>query len=352
MRRYIITALFTFGIILLYQLIDINLFTIDFPRRVTNSLFSTFYNDPPADTEVIICNIGKLETEEVTSKIDTLLKFEPRIVGINLCDFDKKEIHAFDRFVDNKRIVTSSCAENNRGQLSRLIEESNLVTHFKSGEPDYFEIQLSNSWDVLKKRNNEYERIYYRAPARHYYQFDLKDIDLSLPDNFCGKIVLVGYVGDHVTDSVYNYKNCRITPLNQRYGDNNILPDMYDIQISANILSTIGEKQFINEINPFLRVGIILAFCLLNVGLLTLIQTRWLALNLVLNVIIFIILTGFGPFVIVYLFGKNYFLELNELTILLIITTIFTVGSNIRERRASSHSLGAVQQNSDQFQNK
>ncbi len=335
MRRYIITTLFTIGIILLYQLIHINLFTIDFPSRVTNKLFSTFYNNSAVDTEIVICNTGKLEIEEVVLKIDTLLRYEPKIIGVNLCDFDKNSIKAPARFADNKKVVTSSCVENNRGQLSRLIKDNNEVTHFKSGKPDYFEVLISDSWNVLKKRNNEHERIYYRGAAKHYYQFELKDIGSSPPENFRGKVILLGYVGDYVTDSIYDYKNCRITPLNEHYGEDYILPDMYDIQISANILSTIFEKQFINEINPFLRVIIILAFCFLNVGLITLVHTKWLVLNLFLAAIILILLMALGPFVIIYLFGKSYFLELNELTMVLIITTIFTVGSNIREKRSS-----------------
>ena len=333
MKRYIITTLFSIGIILLYQLVNVNLFTIDFHKRVSNSLFKSLGLNIPVDTTVVICNTGKLQMDEFVSKIDTLVKREPKIIGINICDFDKVDRSAVNQFEGNKRILISNCGENTRGQLSRLIEEGNVVTHFRSNRPDYFEVLLSDSWDVLKSRGNEFELIHYRSPIRNFFQFELKDIESLDKAFFQGKVVLVGYIDDYVSDEIYNYQSSRITPLNEYYGEDEILPDMYDIQISANILSTIQNKQFINEVNPLLRVVIILLFCLLNVGLLTLIQTRWLAVNLVLHTLIFITLLASGPFLMIYLFSRGYFLQLNELTILLIITSIFTVGSNIRDSK-------------------
>jgi hypothetical protein len=47
-------------------------------------------------------------------------------------------------------------------------------------------------------------------------------------------------MGDFLTDSVYYYQNCRITPLNSYYGEGGILPDRYNIEISANILSSLS----------------------------------------------------------------------------------------------------------------
>jgi hypothetical protein len=134
-----------------------------------------------------------------------------------------------------------------------------------------------------------------------------------------------------LTDSIYYYTNCRVTPLNGYYGASNILPDMYDIEISANIIRTINDNDFINEVSQIIRILIILAFSLLNVA-----KTKWIIVNLIIATILFILLTGFGGFLIVMAFDNGYFLEMDELPLILIITTVFTVILNISEKRASA----------------
>lgn len=100
-------------------------------------------------------------------------------------------------------------------------------------------------------------------------------------------------------------------------------------------MRTINDNDFIDEVNQVVRVFIILAFSLLNVTILSFAKTRWTIVNLIIATLLFIILTGTGSFLIVLMFDKGYYLEVDELPLILLITTVFTVIMNISEKRAS-----------------
>ena len=76
MKRVTITTVFTLTIVILYQLIDINLFTIDFPRRVSSKLFKFFRADPSVETEIIIFDIGTVHLDTVKNYLELLESFK------------------------------------------------------------------------------------------------------------------------------------------------------------------------------------------------------------------------------------------------------------------------------------
>lgn len=338
MKKYIITIAFSIVIILIYQVIDVNLFSFDLNKKINNSLFKRFGETIEVDESILLCNSGTLSLEEIKIKIDSLITYQPTVIGLSWCAQNKTEQRLLDSLADTQGVFVNSCLKNNSGII---INNDNSVTHFKSDQKNYFEVILSDSWEQLKMRANKSERIYFRSPFKHYFQFELRDIDSSHPENFQDRIVLIGYLGDYVTEEMRDYRDCRITPMNEYFGDTNIPPDMYDTQISAIIISTINEGRFINEINPIARVGLIILFCLVNVGLISLVQTRWLTLNLLLSLIIFIGLMGLGSYLIVLLFSQYYYyIELNELTTLLVISTLFAVYSNIKDKKSKELAYG------------
>jgi hypothetical protein len=339
MKRYLITIAFSLIIILLYQVIEINFFSFGLNTKISNRLFTVFSDNPAVDESILICNIGTLNVEQIKTKVDSLLRFKPKIIGINGCHLNESDKKAIGILFKNRDVVINSCQAKADNSSGILVSEDNSVTHFNSVNLSGFEIVLANGQDILRNRGNKSERIYFQSPFKHYYQFELKDVDSSHPENFQDKIVLIGYLGSYVTEEIYDYQNCRITPMNEDFGEANIPPDMYDIQISANIISTINESRFINEINPIVRVGLMILFCLLNVGLISLAQTRWLSLNLMLSLFVFIGLIFLSSYLIVYFFAQYYFLELKELTTLLIISTLFAVYSNIKDRKSIKASV-------------
>ena len=331
MRRYIITILFSGMIILLYTQSNILFFSFDLPGRTNNILFTLFKADHSVDKNVTVCNIGTLESENLKRIIDTILSYQPRMVGINTCELDERYNDTFKEYSNNKKVLIGGCEPHSKVRLGRVIYDRNTVTHFTSNDPNIFEIQLTNSWQTLQERNNEKERIDFRNPFNHYFQVELGDFSSYSQEIFEDRIILIGYIGDHMTEEMTYFRSSRITPMNEYFEKQ--IPDMYDTQISANIISTINEGAFINEVHSVLRIAIILAFGLANVLLMTYIRTKWVAVNLFIYLVMFLILMGLGPMLIVLLFAENYYIELNELPVLLTIITIFTIASNSKQAR-------------------
>ncbi len=334
MTRLLLTILFTLGVVFLYRTININLFSVDLPRKTSNELFK-LGSELEMDESVVIMNVGKLHPTEISSKIDMLLSYGPKRIGVNLCHFNSSIKGVAERYAGNDHVVFTNCGQG-PNSLSRIINDGNTVTHFKSDNDKYFETNVSNSWNKIKQRGNSQERINYRGTGRHFFQADLSNPDSFFPEIVEDNVVLVGYIGDYITEEIYDYTSCRITPLNPYYGDDTT-PDMYDTQISANIIAAINNDDFINDFPLITRVLILLAFSFLNVLLLTFIRTKWIVLNLTIYAIIFLVFMFLTPMIILYLFERNYFLELDELPMILIITTIFTVFSNIWSAKASRH---------------
>jgi hypothetical protein len=332
MRRYILTVIFSIAVIGLYHLINIRLFNLDLTKRTKEALF-VVRNEPDIDRSVVLFNTGKLQPNELQIKIDSLLTAEPKKIGVNLCHFDKSPKDLFKKYQSDNRVVFANCDDFGISSLSQIIGDENTVTHFKTDKSDYFELQLTD----FKGRGNNDERINY-GPRLDYpvNKGELTDSYFWFnPDYLRDKTILLGYMGDYLTDSIYYFKNCRITPLNSYYGDSETIPDMYDIEISANIMRTINDNDFINEVNQIVRVLVILGFALLNVTILTFVKTKWTIVNLIIATVLFILLTGTASFLLVYMFDRGYFLEMDELPLILLITTVFTVILNISEKRAS-----------------
>lgn len=334
LRGYLTAILLSIGIILLFRFVNINMFTLDLARTVSERRFIIFSLGLPIDPDVVILNIGKTPPDQIESEILRLLEYEPKIIGVNVCHLDRKQRESLKRLNQNKRVVICNCEESGKFISSIRIDANNKVTHFKADNSDYFEIRLSEAWKNLKQRGHDLERISYRAPMESFYQLDLaKSENFLSEESVRDKIFLVGYTGEYVTEDIFDFTNVRITPMNTYYGEEYLVPDMYDLQISALIVSMIKEGRFVNEVNSFLRIAILFLFCLLNVAVISLIQTKWLVLNLFIYLIWFIILSVSGPALIVFLHEKNYYLQLNEITVLLIITSVSTIILNLMERQ-------------------
>jgi CHASE2 domain-containing sensor protein len=325
--------LFSTVIILLYTQSNLLFFSFDLPGHTNNILFSSLNADHSVDENVTVCNMGTLESENLKRIIDTILSYQPRMVGINTCELDERYNDTFKEYSNNKKVLIGDCEPHSKSKLGRIIYETNTVTHFTSNDPDIFEIQLTNSWETLEERNNKKERIDFRNPDNHYFQVELRDFSSYSQEIFENRIILIGYIGDHMTREMTYFRSSRITPMNKHTEGQ--IPDMYDTQISANIISTINEGTFINEVHPVLRIAIIFAFGLANVLLMTYIRTKWRAVNLLIYIILFLVLMALGPILIVLLFDENYYVELNELPVLLTIITIFTIASNSKPAQSS-----------------
>ena len=325
MKRFIISTVFTLTIIILYQFIDINLFTIDLPRRVSSEVFKSLRNDPGVETEIVLLDIEYVHLDTVKAYIEILETFEPRSIGVNLCNIEDKSELLDNYLSQHNKIITCNCELNSNDGTSRITTPQNEVTHFKADKDSYFELQLSDKENGLKARRNINERINFRGVNR-YLNAPLSEIENINPEMIKDKIALIGFLRDSL-----------VTPMNYWYGrPGEIQGDMSDAQISANIISTINRNEFINEVNLLLRVLIIVTVSLLCTGLIKLIRTKYNVLNILLGLVILVVLNGLSSYIIVYAFSKNYYLELNEITVVLIISAIVSVYWNTTDRQGTS----------------
>jgi CHASE2 domain-containing sensor protein len=201
------------------------------------------------------------------------------------------------------------------------------LTHFKSDRRDYFEFKI----DLFENRGNETERIYFTDPHKSFGRWELSNIAF-IPEYFQEKTVLVGYLGDYLIDSTYYYPNMRKTPMNPYHGDE-LYPDMFDTELSAIIINQFREKVYLNEVGQFPRVFLIFLFSLVNVVLLTFIKTKSKVFNILIAAILFLLLCVASSALVVFSFTKDYYLALDELPLIFLIVTIFTVGLNLFEKK-------------------
>lgn len=325
MKRLIISTIFTLTIIVLYQFIDINLFTIDFPRRVSSELFKSLRDDPGVETEIVLLDIEYVHLDTVKTFIELLESLEPKSIGVNLCNIEDKSELLDNYLSQNKNIITCDCSSNANKGTSRITTPKNEVTHFRTDNDSYFELQLSNKSNGLNERGNDKERINFRGVDR-YYRLPLSEIENVSPEIIKDKTIIIGFLRDSL-----------VTPMNYWYGrPGEIQGDMSDAQISANIISTIDRGEFINEVKLFYRILIILTVSLICTGLIRLLRTKYNLINFILGLVILIILNGLSSYIIVYAFSKNYYLELNEMTVVTIISAIVSVYWNTKDGQGTS----------------
>ena len=325
MKRLIISTAFTLTIIILYQFIDINLFAIDLPRRVSAELFKSLRTDPGVETEIVLLDIEYIDLDTVKTYIELLESFEPKSIGVNLCNIEDTSEILTKYLSESKNIITCDCDKNSNKRTSGILTPKNEITHFKTDKNSYFELQLSDNLNGLKERGNNKERINFRGTDR-YFRAPLSEIENIVPEVLKDKTILIGFLRDSL-----------VTPMNYWYGrpgDN--IGDMSDAQISANIISTINRNEFINEVNPLFRVLIILAAGLLCTVLIRLVRTKYNVVNFLLGLVILIVLNGLSSYIIVFAFSENYYLELNEVTVVLIISAIVSIYWNTKSRQGTS----------------
>jgi len=326
MRRLITSTIFTLAIVALYQFIDINLFTIDLPRRVRCELFKSLRYDPEVDPSILILDIEYIKLEEVKAKLEVLESMGPKAIGVNLCNMEERS-QVLDNYLNqSKNIITCDCKTNSNKGTSRITSPENEVTHFLTDKDSYFELQLADGSKEFEGRGNNSERINFRAKDM-YYRFPLSELDNVLPDLVKNQIVLVGFLRDSL-----------VTPMNHWYGRPSASEgDMSDAQISANIISTINRNEFINEVSPFLRVLLIVLVSLICTVLIRLVHTKYNVINIILALAILIILNGLSSYIIVFAFSRDYYLKLDEMTVVLIISAAASVYWNAEGNKAPAN---------------
>jgi hypothetical protein len=77
-----------------------------------------------------------------------------------------------------------------------------------------------------------------------------------------------------------------------------------------------------------------LVFCIINVMLITFLRTRWIFLNVIIGILI--TLSSLTSIILVIIFGFSRFdiyLELDELPLMILITSVFSFWANVQPRK-------------------
>jgi hypothetical protein len=332
---YFFATIMVIGVVLLYKTSPVRFFSIDLYRRINDHLFLTFRNAPRTNPEIIILNISELPQEKIIPLVDVLLTYSPKKIGINLCHFKKIDTNQFEKYSENSSIIIANCTEDFENSLSRKIESGNKVTHFKADRSDYYEFRLLENIDIIKTRNNKTERINFIGSCSNgsFFCHNLVSLDNLTLDFLDEKILLLGYGDSQYGEDISSFTNARITPMNKEYGEEYIPPDMFDTEISANIIACIYNQNFLNEVSIYWKILILLFAALVQVTIVNFIKTRWLLVNLAIAILSFFLLNMAGSILVVYLFTINYYIELHEMTLLLILVAVFTFAHNLVLKR-------------------
>lgn len=310
-----------------YSTLDIRLFDLGINKRLRHSLFKIF-TVGRSDENVIILNAADLSEGEIISKVDSLILCEPRIIGINPCHL--KSVGSLkERFGNVQNVVLANCEENNALSLSRILNPDNSVTNFKTDRPDYFEFKI----EPFTSAPTGTEVVYYNKARESFYHWELKDISF-IKEYFQGKTILIGYTGDYLKDSIYYFNQCRVTPMNSEYGYEDVLPDMYEVEISACIISALHSDIHVHEVGIIPRILIILSFCFISVITITYIRTKWIPLNIFISFILFLVFIVSSGLLIAYQFQAGRYLALDELPFALAFVIIFTTVASILETKS------------------
>jgi CHASE2 domain-containing sensor protein len=291
--------------------------------EMTDLVFSSIRQTPPADQNVVLVNIGNLSRREIARELQIINQCEPAGIGVDSYFWSLKEdslgdillnrsLSDIENLVLVNKLVYNKFSEGydsiryshplfNVGQSGFANLETDALDQYQykvcrnypprrtiDGKMELsFAVKVAQAFDPSKAikfldRDNAYEAINYRGNVMDYGQtkfggrFAALDVDDVLqkrfkPEWIKGKVVIFGYLGDNFRDQSWEDKF--FTPLNNKYaGRSN--PDMFGAVIHANIISMILNEDYIGEQSK--RSGIITAIiiCFVTVLIFTWIYNR------------------------------------------------------------------------------
>lgn len=286
---------------------------------ITDIVFSKLRKDPDAhqNDNIVIVNIGNLNREGIAKQLDIIGKNNPKVIGIDAFFRELHDPHqdsslsASLRQIDNLVLVTKLNHYNPNLEIFDTLETSNplfldnahlgfanLITSAKEqdsfkvcrsfssiewttdGRQQLFALILAELFDPdaakrFNQRQNTIELINYGGNivgansknsefANKFMVLDWMDVFEGnfVSDVFEGKIVILGYLGEDLSDTSWEDK--LYTPLNMKYaGRTN--PDMYGVVVHANILSMILNDNFIDSMSEMAGIVVGALLCLMNV---------------------------------------------------------------------------------------
>ena len=299
---------------------------------LTDIVFSKLRKDPDAhqNDDIVIVNIGNLNREGIAKQLDIIEQHNPMVIGIDaffrqlqdpyqdslleasldqiknlvlvtkLNHYDSEKM-VFDtletsnpKFLNNAQLGFANLITPAKEQDNfKVCRSFSAIEWTKASKQQLFALKLVEIFDSkaanqFYERENQVELINYggnivRANSKNseftnkFMVLDWMDVleENFSPSVFEDKIVILGYLGEDLSDTSWEDK--LYTPLNMEYaGRTN--PDMYGVVVHANILAMILNGNFINSMSE--RLGIVLGaiLCFINVvgfSLIYILLPRW-----------------------------------------------------------------------------
>lgn len=281
---------------------------------VYDIVYSKLLEEQPADTNIVLVNIGLLSREEIAAQIKNLNKFSPKVIGLDILFEHSKDDFSdavlADAFAGCNNVVLinglvnfneetgkydslrhsislfNQYAKNGFANLPsddnssfRTIREFRPFALYKDSVVNCFtgaivEVFNKDKFNVLKARGKSLEKINYRGNIQKFYSIDTYQLLDSTADfSFVkDKIVLMGFMGPDFNTS--SLEDIFFTPLNERYAGKSF-PDMYGIVIHANIISMILNENYVNEMPSILSLLLAIIIGFINVKMLLFIKHRF-----------------------------------------------------------------------------
>ncbi|WMN12959.1 CHASE2 domain-containing protein [Marivirga salinae] len=280
-------------------------------------VYSTLREDPPADDNIVLVNIGRLPRRLIAEQVRIINKYNPKVIGMDtFFPYPKGEaqdtalVNAFKE-VDNLVMATKLerwddkvvdslklSAEKFRVHAEDFgfanlivgegVEQEDVKTcrSFIPKEPYLNKDSLHYAFAVklaeykapekvkrFIERDNDVEYINYKGNAMGsetnfaptFFALDVPDVlnENFVPELIEDKIVIFGMLGEYFGDP-YNVEDKYYTPLNKKYAGRGA-PDMYGAVIHANIISMIMDEDYVYKLEEHYQIIIAVLLCYLNV---------------------------------------------------------------------------------------
>ncbi len=286
----------------------------------TDIYFSQLLDDPVADENVVLVNVGLEPRGGIAILLDSISKYDPAVIGVDLFFRRQKEdtfgdimlMEALGR-VENLVLVTKlnqtlfnenpdefdtvewshpMFTWNANPAFANLITDADVQEDLKmcreffpqletaDGENQIaFAVKMASYMDSLKalkflNRGNEVEVINYRGNVLDYgaTKFGNKYFALDTYDVYNGsftgdiikdKVVIFCFLGEELGDRE-NFEDKFFTPLNETYVGR-AFPDMYGGVIHANIVSMILNENFVFYLEKWQKYAIAILGLFINI---------------------------------------------------------------------------------------
>jgi CHASE2 domain-containing sensor protein len=282
----------------------------------TDVVYSNLREDPKADDNIVLVNIARLPREAIAEQVRIINKYNPKVIGIDTFFPDPRAAETDSALaaalleIDNLVMASKLLKFNEQTETFDSIKLSapkfrpnadfafaNLITEEGVQQEDVktcrsispilrykdtvqlaFATKLAHYYapekvDKFLARGNEIEIINYKGNSfgslsnfpPTFFALDILDVfnENFVPEMIEGKIVIFGFLGDHLGDR-YNIEDKYYTPLNQNYAGRGE-PDMYGVVIHANIISMILDEDYVYKLSETAQFIIAFILCYINV---------------------------------------------------------------------------------------